>query len=184
MVKGIGLIATALLLCAIIAPATWADTLTGQSGTVSFDSPSLGAVYDGPYSFTVPAAVAVAGGRIQNSIGATTIDITFTTYNNAVCSSCSFIGEVFNFPGFTISGVSGSESFPAVVTFDANDIYVNFLGYDVSPSDYVDITVTGTVTPPPMPEPSSFGQLVLGILALGVVGFFSRALIMRNSSLA
>jgi hypothetical protein len=46
---------------------------------------------------------------------------------------------------FTISSVSVSESYPAVVTWDATHIYVNWQGLPFSTSDYVNITINGGV---------------------------------------
>src|SRR5271165_6486501 len=44
---------------------------------------------------------------------------------------------------FTISSVTYTESYPAVVTWDSTHIYVNWQGLPFSTSDYVDITING-----------------------------------------
>ena len=54
----------------------------------------------------------------------------------------------------------------AVVTFDANDVYVNVQGSGVYTTSFLDIAVTGTVAPVTTPEPSAGALLFGGILAL------------------
>jgi len=179
MVKGIGLLAIVLLLCATIAPAARADNLTGQSGTAALDYPSVGTVLtcpictnEGPTSFTTPATVDfttgnpdVPGNAVQNVISATGIDISFLENSNF--ATATFNGEVFNFPDFTITGISVSQNLGAVVTFDANDVYVNWEGLVYTTTEYADITVSGSAVA--APEPSAGALLCGGILALGAI---------------
>jgi hypothetical protein len=178
MPKRVRLLAIAPLLCATIAPAARADTLTGQSGTAVYDYPSVGTVAtcptctnEGPTSFTVPQTVDFSTGIpgvpnvVQNVISATGIDISFLVGSNF--ATAAFNGEVFNFPTFDITGISVTQNMGATVTFDANDIYVNWEGLNYPTTDYVDITVSGQAAA--TPEPSAVALLCAGILALGTV---------------
>lgn len=178
MVKRIGLLAIVPLLCAIIAPAAKANTLTGQSGTAVYDYPSVGTVLtcgtctnSGPTSFTVPATVDFSTGIpgvpnvVQNVISATGIDISFLAGSNFATGT--FNGEVFNFPTFSITGISVTQNMGAVVTSDANDVYVNWEGLVYTTTDYVDIAVSGSAAA--TPEPSAVALLCCGILVLGTV---------------
>lgn len=180
MLKRIVLLATVPLFCAAIAPAARASSLAGQSGIAVYNYPTIGTVTtcpactnEGPTAFTIPQTVDFSTGipgipnAVQNVISSTGIDIGFLINSNF--ATATFNGEVFNFPTFDITGISVSQNMGATVTFDANDVYVNWQSLVYLTSDFVDITVNGTAAATATPEPSSVVLLCGGILALGAI---------------
>jgi hypothetical protein len=193
MLKRIGLLAIAPLLCAAIAPAAMASSLAGQSGTAAYDYPTIGSVLtcgtctnEGPTAFAVPQTVDFSTGisgvpnAVQNVISAAGIDISFLVDSNF--ATATFNGEVFNFPTFDITGITVTQNMGATVTSDANDVYVNWEGLVYTTTDFVHITVNGSAAA--IPEPSSVALLSGGILALGTILLRRKRAICSASPLA
>lgn len=156
-----------LALCSLPMIAS-AGVLDGQSGTLYYDYPNIGTHYE-THPFTAPATVITLtyGPDLVNVIGGNTINITFGNIGYSF-SGGTFNGEVFNFPGLTITSVSYSSNFTGDWGWDANDVWVNWQGLTPDASSYVNFQF-GSV-----PEPGSL--VLLGSGVLGAAGLLRRKL--------
>jgi len=139
-----------------------ADVLDGQSGTLYYDFPEMGTQFTSN-SFTVPATVITLtyGPDLSNAIGGNEIDITFAS-DDSQFSFGDFNGEVFNFPGLSITSVVYSSNFTSDWGFDANDVWVNWEGLTPAANSFVEFQLRS------VPEPGTLALLGLG-LAAGVL---------------
>jgi hypothetical protein len=146
----------------VISPSALAIT----SGTVEWDLPTLGTVFNGPDSFTAPATV-VTLPEISNVITSNSIDLNYVSGSGS-WSSLSFNGEVFKLPSDTITGISvNTNETGALVTFDAHDIYVNLAGTTYTQDvTFLDISVNPASS---VPEPSTI--LLVGAALTGLAAY-------------
>lgn len=119
----------------------------GEGYTVTLDYPAIGTTYQGPFTGTVGAGTEIASlfGTSQD-IGDDTILITEKPGNQSVYTLSAFSGYHYTFTGApVITGASldpSSTGFAPIVTFDADEIFVNYGGAFVNPGDFSLIDVT------------------------------------------
>jgi hypothetical protein len=165
--------AAALCLCLPIK----AQSLTGSQVTGAgycCNSPSESDRVTLPRTATVGSTIEFPSGSfvtIDNQLatvpanvdfGANTLEINYTGTASAL--SGAFNGFVFSFAGGpAITGVSvdpSSTYFP-VLSFNANTIFVNEAGFELTPASRVLVNISA------VPEPSSYALLVGGLALIG-----------------
>ncbi len=169
---------------AIVSTTAGGTTLNGVSGTVEFDFPTLGTVFSGdggPVAFTGPVAppgillntgfAGAPNGALVNTISGANIDINFLVAGHFL-GDPTFDGEVFKLPTFTITSLSVSQNVGAQVSWDAHDIYVNFVGDPFTTSSFVDLTVNSA----PVPLPGAALLMLSGLVGVGALVRRSKAI--------
>lgn len=157
-----------LLACAVSAPAS-ASLLFGETVRVTHELPNVGAIVGGPTDVVVGAGV-----EIPLFIGIYSVDLDDTTITFTFPNSCcgGFGSNTFNGAHFfdlngtipdiyRVSIVSQNIGFNASrITFDFNNVYVNFAGLNPDPSTGSLVLELAT------PEPGTWVLAGLGVLAI------------------
>jgi hypothetical protein len=102
-------------------------------------------------------------------VGATTLQISYTAVATALPGG--FNGYVFSFVGApAITGVSAdpTSTYSPVLSFNANTIFVNEAGLELTPSSRVLINISA------VPEPAAYGLLLGGLGFVGLAGWRRR----------
>lgn len=142
---------SSLVAVASAAPAARASFI-GLNYSLTLDNPTIGQIFLGPSTGTVGAGVEVADMfGTSHDIGADTIRIAENPGSNSFYGSAAFAGYHYTFTGApVITGVSLDPSgigFVPTVTFDADEIFVNFSGAAVPPGQFSLLNVTFAADP-------------------------------------
>ena len=172
-----------LVAAAAFSSAASATTLYGHTVQVSHDDPVEGTFLSGPFDVVVNDTVEVPSlvGFYSADISDTNIFLDFTQFP---VSSGTFTGDTFN--GFHLFDVNGTiASFLTVtinnatnvagldasrVSFDADNIYVNFAGLTVTPASRVSLDITV------VPEPGTFLLMIPALAIFAAIRFQRRRL--------
>lgn len=156
-----------------------ATLLNGETVSFTYFFPDITSVYGSPSdgNYLVGAGVEILNGFCCGFEG--TLDISDTNMLADFGSSTFYTPGSFN--GFKISDVFGTiDSFTSVainastnmigfdasrVTFDANNIWVNWQGLGFDENTIVSLDINGGSA---VPEPGTLSLLVLGLLATGL----------------
>jgi len=152
-----------------------ATILFGQTVRVTHDAPSIGTPISGPFDAVVGPGLEVPSilGFYSADLSDTNIFLDFTQFPSA---SAAFSGAAFNgfhlfdlnstiptFLSATINSTNVAGLDASRVTFDANNIYINFQGLTVTPSSRVSVDITA------VPEPRTLGSIGLVLAALALL---------------
>ena len=174
--RGLGL--AAVLVFSTFAHADAVD-FDGQQLTATYFAPSTSDVWTagGPHTFTVGSGVEIVKfiGDFDLDVSATNItarnfifpDKFFDAPFNGFKVSDDF-GNVRNISGVTINGATNMLGFElSRVSFDANNVFVNWQGLSFEESTVVSLDVTFESAAAPLPSVATTGVTLLG----GVGGF-------------
>jgi hypothetical protein len=151
--------------------------MVGTTATVNYNFPTVGSVLypGGSQTVTAGGTTFDPGDGWNVVVTGTTITFTFPVGWSFAIVPKTFDGFVISDPSVNFSGallnstnIGGFDT--SDVTFDANDVYINF---PFPPFTGLDAGATGTIdvsfaTPSAVPEPSSI--VLLGSGVLGLVG--------------
>lgn len=172
---------------AIVASAGAAQAALLDGKTVSFTYlfPTISTVYGSPAdgNYVVGAGVEIPNGFCCGFEG--TLNLSDTNILADFIASTFYTGTSFNgfrisdvnstigdFTGVTINGLTNMVGFDASrVTFDANNIWVNWQGLAFNPDTFVSLDINGGNQ---VSEPAGIALLALGLLAASAAGRRSR----------
>lgn len=170
----IAAIAVAGSLSLLAAPAE-AALLLGKTVQLSYEFPNTGAVFEGPFDNLVgtTGATSFQGGRILATPSDTQLRVHSDCMSTRVCLFAGFpfngihlrdgLGGISSFASVTVNALTSLPGFNnSRISFDADNIYLNFAGLSGGPYDVVvDIRTAG------VPEPSAWALLIAGFAILG-----------------
>ena len=165
--------AAAALACAVAvgysAPAS-AALLDGQTIQLSYLFPDQSTSVDGPFDYTVGVSPDRAFFFVATNVGDTNITATTkfnTSFNSAPFNGIrlhDFYGTVSSFTGASVnvsSNVAGFDN--SRVTFDADNVYLNFQGLHFTGDGVYSVDITGGA----VPEPATWAMMIMGFGAAG-----------------
>ncbi len=175
-----GLSALAIGSLALLAlPSAHAGLLTGKTVSFTYYFPTASSVYSSPANgnYLVGAGVEIPTGVCCGFEGA--VDISDSNIRVDFHASSSYSGAAFNgfrvtdvfntiddFTLASVNAVTNMAGFSAAnVSFDANNIYVNWQGLSFEPGRVVSIDLAGAH----VPEPGALSLLALSLLGLGLL---------------
>jgi hypothetical protein len=156
---------------AAAAPAS-ATLLLGQTVEMTYLYPDT-SVYDGPYD----NVVGTTGTTLFYGVtAATPSDTALTITLPGLSGATNYAGAGFNgiwltdifgtidaFTSVTVNGLTNVAGFDASrISFDANNIWLNFQGLPVDPDSIMKVDINGSV-----PEPASWALLIVGFALMG-----------------
>lgn len=174
MKKIVTALTASVLALAIAAPAN-AALLLGKTIQLTYLFPSQGSTFDGPFNNTVgTTGHTLFFGLLRATPGDTTLSVTLPGFSGGF-SPAPFNGvrltDAFNtvaaFTSVNVSALSNVAGFDASrVSFDANNVYLNFQGLNVAPDFFAQVNIGGGV-----PEPAAWTLMIAGF---GLVGAAAR----------
>ena len=174
MKKIVSAFAASVLAMAIAAPAN-AALLLGKTIQLSYLFPDQGSIFEGPNNNTVgTTGDTVFFGLVHATPGDRTLTVTLPGFSGGF-SGGSFNGvrlhDAFNtvaaFTSVTVSSLSNVAGFDASrVSFDADNIYLNFSGLNIRSDFFAQVDIGGGV-----PEPAAWALMIAGF---GLVGAAAR----------
>jgi hypothetical protein len=148
-----------MALALMVAPPAHASLMSGQTVRLTYEFPSIGTIYNGnTHDLLVGAGVEISGfptGDPRTNIDFSDTNI-FVTYNSTgTWTGTSFNGfHVFDLngtiPAFTsvvLNAATTPNMMPLALTFDADNIWVNWQGISFDPRTIVSIDVNGGSVP-------------------------------------
>ena len=166
--------AAAALACAVAvgysAPAS-AALLDGQTIQLTYVFPDSSTNFEGPFDYTVGTSPdRVFFGLVSANVSDTNITASMDfsgSFNNTSFNGIrlhDFYGTVASFTSAFVnvsSNVAGFDN--SRVTFDADNVYLNFRGLNVSGHNVFSVDINGGA----VPEPATWAMMIIGFGAAG-----------------
>ena len=163
--------AIAVLLTCFAAKAEATPLLLGQTLEIGYQFPSIGTTFDSR-TVVVGAGTEWSGVLGYVDVNVSDTNILFTFLGSNIFTPSSFGGFRFRdslglIPTFTSATLNASSNMTGLtqsrVTFDADQIWVNWQGLSFTPATIVSIDITGAAELSEAPEPATFALLGTGL---------------------